>query len=168
MTEPVRSRSLSIRLLALTTLSWAGVLPLAAWCRSVPEGGTAAVFTFLIYGVGSVICHQRPDRTFHFGAIPLPVCARCAGIYAGGAVVALAVLIGRRFPACSPRTARGWLATAAAPALLSLIYEWGSARTPSNSIRAATGVLIGAAVAAIVFAFLYDEASGVREPARKR
>ena len=36
-----------------------------------------------VYGVGSFICHQLPDRSFHLAGFQLPVCARCMGIYAG-------------------------------------------------------------------------------------
>ena len=28
-------------------------------------------------------CHHRPDRTLHLRGRPLPVCARCTGLYAG-------------------------------------------------------------------------------------
>jgi uncharacterized membrane protein len=160
------ARSVSWRL-AAGSLLWAGLLPLAARLRSVP-GGTTALFTFLIYGIGGVICHQQPERSFYVGSIPLPVCARCTGIYAGGAVVAMAVLAGCHFPVHPAARVRAWLAAAAVPAVLSLLYEWGTARTPSNTIRAATGVLIGAAVAAAVFALLQDGANRDAAPAVKR
>jgi uncharacterized membrane protein len=153
--------------LAAAALLWAGVLPLAGWLRSVP-GDAAALFTFLIYAVGSVVCHQQPGRSFYIGSAPLPVCARCAGIYAGGAMAALAALVGGRFPAHTAARARLWLIVAAAPAVLTLFYEWGTGRTPSNDIRAATGVLIGAAVAVAVFAMLRDEADQARDLAMKR
>jgi hypothetical protein len=77
-------------------------------------------------------------------------------------------LVGYRPRACSPTQARLWLAAAAAPALLSLLYEWGTAEIPSNNVRAATGVLIGFAVAAIVLALVGDEASRASRPAVKR
>jgi uncharacterized membrane protein len=160
------SRSVSW-LPAAAVLLWTGALPLAAWLRSGP-GGSAALFSFLIYGVGSVICHQRPERSFYIGSMPLAVCARCTGIYAGAAAAALAALVGCRFPSFTAAKARGWLAAAAAPAVLSLLYEWGTGRTPSNNIRAATGVLIGAAVAVTVFAVLRDEAGQASDPAVKR
>ena len=33
--------------------------------------------------IGYAICHQIPDRTIHIGGTPLPLCARCTGIYLG-------------------------------------------------------------------------------------
>ncbi|MBO3839966.1 MAG: DUF2085 domain-containing protein [Thermoproteota archaeon] len=37
------------------------------------------LFTF----IGSLVCHQRPDRTLWMGGNYLPVCARCTGAYLG-------------------------------------------------------------------------------------
>jgi len=42
----------------------------------------------LIFAVGSLICHQRPDRSFFVDGHQLPVCARCTGLYLSGAIVA--------------------------------------------------------------------------------
>lgn len=66
--------------------------PLAA---SRPHGG-AVVFGFAygVYAIGSVICHQIPARSFHLWAAPMPVCARCTGIYLGAAFAAV-ILLGR-------------------------------------------------------------------------
>ncbi|GBC85675.1 hypothetical protein HRbin11_02125 [bacterium HR11] len=30
-----------------------------------------------------LVCHQRPDRTFHIDGRPLGVCQRCSGLYTG-------------------------------------------------------------------------------------
>jgi uncharacterized membrane protein len=155
------------RLLTVGALLWTVALPLAAWLRDVP-GGVAVLFTFLVYGVGSVVCHQQPERSFSLGATPLPVCARCAGIYAGVAAVALMALVGCRLRVHSPRNARAWLAATAAPVVASLLYEWGTGRIPSNLVRAATGALIGAAAAAIVLSSLDDEVSRGSSPPAER
>jgi uncharacterized membrane protein len=43
-------------------------------------------------------CHQIPERCLDLGAGPLPVCARCAGLYAGGFLgLLIPALLGRRF-----------------------------------------------------------------------
>ena len=39
------------------------------------------LFSEFIFAVGSVICHQRPDRSFFVDGHQLPVCARCTGLY---------------------------------------------------------------------------------------
>ena len=40
----------------------------------------------VMYAAGSFICHQIPERSFHLDGIQLPVCARCFGLYGGGAL----------------------------------------------------------------------------------
>ena len=37
------------------------------------------VFTLSAYQAGSLVCHQRPERSFHLAGVQLPVCARCFG-----------------------------------------------------------------------------------------
>jgi uncharacterized membrane protein len=88
----------------------------------------------------------------------MPVCARCTGIYAGAALVVMvsAARLTRRpadaagaraFSRASVRTA---LAVAAIPTVATLLYEWISGVTPSNWIRAASGVCLGIGVAALI------------------
>lgn len=45
-----------------------------------------------IFAVGSLICHQQPERSFFLGGEQLPVCARCTGLYLSGAAGFLAFL----------------------------------------------------------------------------
>jgi hypothetical protein len=114
-----------------------------------------------VYALGGLICHQRPERSFHFWGAQFPVCARCAGIYVGavaGAVAAIGVRVapGTRAPTKadtpvrptpdSGRVARLLLLAAAAPSLLTLAYEWASGHVPGNGIRAAAGFPLGLAV----------------------
>ena len=49
-----------------------------------PVNGTLALAAALTYRAGGVVCHQDPDRSFHRGRMPLPVCARCTGLYGAG------------------------------------------------------------------------------------
>src|SRR5580658_9209119 len=65
--------------------------PLVA-SRPLSQASSAGyALALLVYAAGSVICHQRPERSFHLLGAQMPVCARCAGIYAGGAVAAIVV-----------------------------------------------------------------------------
>ncbi|MCM8770031.1 MAG: DUF2085 domain-containing protein [Candidatus Omnitrophica bacterium] len=36
-----------------------------------------------IYNLLSLFCHQAKERTWSLGGLPLPLCARCTGLYAG-------------------------------------------------------------------------------------
>ena len=54
------------------------VLLTVTWLLLTPEGllGKANA-------VGYAVCHQISSRTFHFADHPLPLCARCAGMFLG-------------------------------------------------------------------------------------
>ena len=71
-------------------LTWMLMLLMVPLLLARDTGGravtTAAAGTYL---VGSVVCHQRPDRSFRLWGVQMPVCARCAGLYLGAAVGAL-------------------------------------------------------------------------------
>src|SRR5262245_3978961 len=74
------------------------------------------------YVAGSVICHQRPERSFFLWGAQFPVCARCTGLYVGAAAAAL---VGT-WPPLARRGDRPLLVLliAAAPAVASLAFEW--------------------------------------------
>jgi hypothetical protein len=139
---------------------WASLLPLASFAASrvhaasVVYAGAAAV-----YVVGSALCHQRPERSFHLWGVQLPVCARCVGIYVGGAVAAVMAAAGaggglRRGPRPSrwlaPAAIRIGLVAAALPTLATLAYEWTTGDVPANVMRAMAGAPLGAIVAWLV------------------
>jgi uncharacterized membrane protein len=106
-----------------------------------------------VYGIGSLICHQLPERSFHLWTAQMPVCARCAGIYAGAVLGAMAALALR----ARARRPRLVLALAVTPALVTLVYEWTTGVMPSHAIRAASGVPIGLVVAWLVVAALDNQ-----------
>jgi uncharacterized membrane protein len=133
---------------------WAAALPGAAYLTTL-SSGPAQLLALAVYGLGSVICHQRADRSFHLLAEQLPVCARCTGLYAGAGLTAIAHLWGLRHampPADVTPAARRLLAIAALPMAASIVYEWSTGDVPSNLARAATGVVLGAAVAYVILA----------------
>ena len=124
--------------------AWAVALPLAAFAASRPAASSAAYgFALAVYGIGRVVCHQLPERSFHLWNASMPVCARCTGIYVGAAVTALALI---RVP--SPRAnPRMLLLLACLPTAATLVFEWTTGVTPANWIRALAGAPLGAAVA---------------------
>jgi len=148
-------------MLAASAIVWAVLLPVAAAAATeAPRGVIARSTVFLVYGVGRVVCHQRPERSFHWGAAPWPVCARCTGIYAGAAIVALFLLVWRLPSTPTAGRARWWLALGAWPAAASLAYEWVAGVMPSHVTRMVTGVPLGATLAVLVLAMLGGEAEG--------
>ena len=154
-------------LAAAAAVLWALSLPGSAYAASLANSA-AQVLAAAVYGFGSVICHQKGERSFHLFAEQLPVCARCTGLYVGAAVVAVPYLFrGMRRPwsAAVPGSAHvRWLLLAASlPVVLSIAWEWGTGEVPSNAVRAMTGVVAGGAVARVIL----DALAGSARPARK-
>jgi len=127
------------------------MLPAAAFAASRPAPASAWYgFAFVIYGAGSVLCHQLAARSFHLWATQLPVCARCTGIYAGGAIAAVVSLVPLKPDATyvgadRTRRSRLLLATAFLPTAATLAFEWTTGQAPSNAVRALSGLPLGAA-----------------------
>jgi len=133
------------RAFIVAAIAWAAALPLAAWIAARPGASPLYALAVGVYAAGSIVCHQLPGRSFHLWGVQLPVCARCTGIYLGGAVAAMTTLDSRAQP-----NARRILLVAALPTAATLIYEWTTAQTPANAIRALAGLPLGAAVAWVV------------------
>jgi hypothetical protein len=146
-------------------VGWAVSLPLAARLASQPHAAGSAFgygFALIVYAAGSLVCHQRPERSFHLFTVQMPVCARCVGLYVGAAVAAaIATLWARGDPARTPSdvSSIGWRVTrdlalarvvvlvSAVPTMATLLYEWTTGQMPANWVRALAGVPLGGVVA---------------------
>jgi hypothetical protein len=157
-------------------LLWPAALVAATRIAAVPHRGDAAyLLSAAVYFSGSLLCHQRPERSFSFWGTQFPVCARCAGIYAGAALGVIAELVRLKSATASaavtPLVASGSsrssavafarafrrppreltiLVAASLPAAVTLVFEWTTGVTPTNGIRALSGLLLGAAAAVVV------------------
>jgi uncharacterized membrane protein len=139
------------------TVCWAGLIVAAPFLASRAHASTPASLLIVgVYGIGSLVCHQLPARSYHLWTVQLPVCARCTGIYFGAVVGTLGWIAAVRprdlLRFGSLHHARVLLGIAAAPTVLSLVYEWSTGDMPSNTIRAAAGIPIGFVVAWLVVA----------------
>jgi hypothetical protein len=143
--------------------AWAALLVVTPWLASRPHASPIASGLILaVYGIGSLVCHQLPERSYHVWTAQVPVCARCAGIYAGAVIGAIAGslhLARGGWPGFVPGRGtrrvddpRIVLALAAAPTLATLLYEWTTGEMPAHAIRAAAGVPLGLVVAWLVVA----------------
>jgi uncharacterized membrane protein len=113
-----------------------------------------------VYQIGALVCHQRPDRSFHFAGIQAPVCARCLGLYLAGAVgLLLAWSIPRYW---QPGVVRTTLAVAALPIAMTVGLEWVGAADTSNLARLLTGLPLGAAAGWILVGGLIAHQHGAR------
>lgn len=100
-----------------------------------------------LYRVFSKICHQYSSRSFFIENHPLPVCARCTGIYAGFLIGTIAFLMTGRGPRISHRLF--WL-VASLPMLLDVAGSLAGLWEGSLAIRAMTGLVFGAAAGFVV------------------
>lgn len=146
-----------VTLLAVVWSAWLVATPVVAAHGSTRSTLVAAAAT---YRIGRAICHQQPDRSFHFSGVQTPVCARCLGLYLGAAIGALAGLgwprrrSVRSDRARMPVTAvRTLLLAAAVPTAVLWALEHGGGVGVSNFGRFAGAVPLGAAVAWFVVAW---------------
>ncbi len=139
-------------LLLVASLSWAAAL-LAAPHAIAADGPARVAAAFVWFGAGYV-CHQRPERSFHTAGRPLPVCARCTGLYLAAPFGLAGVMLMRRRGGADDRTYRRWriaIVAAAVPTVMSVGLEWICGPGLSSNIsRALTALPLGASLAALV------------------
>jgi Predicted membrane protein (DUF2085) len=147
------------RIFVAGSIAWAAALPLATLAAArAAASPLMSLFALAVYASAAVVCHQRPERSFFIGSHQMPVCARCTGIYVGAAVAVIVVAFRRGRPMCRPDGAsrgadtqvRPYILFALTPTVATLAYEWTTGVTPANWIRAASGLCLGAAVAALI------------------
>jgi uncharacterized membrane protein len=139
-------------LLFVAVLSWS--VALVAAPHAIAMDGPVRMVAALTYLGAGYICHQRPERSFHLEGRPLPVCARCTGLYLAVPFGLAGVLFMRRRGGADDRTYRRWrvaIVAAAVPTVISVGLEWiGGPGLSSNISRALTALPLGAALAAAV------------------
>lgn len=136
------SRSLAISLTGAAVL-WVAFLLTAPLLLA---RGSASPALAALYGAAGLICHQRPERSFTVSGMQMPVCARCFGLYGAGAAGALAACaLGAGRVRAGSRGVRILLAAAAAPTAATVLVEWSGLAFPSNAVRAAAALPLGAA-----------------------
>ena len=130
------------------------LLVVGGWFLNTPEGllgkGDA---------VGYAVCHRIDIRSFHLGDRPLPLCARCTGMYLGA-------LIGLGFQVVSRRRGTGtpplsvifvlvalvaWFALDGGNSFLALILDHGPLYEPNNTLRLFSGTGMGLVIAAALY-----------------
>lgn len=110
--------------------------------------------------VGSAVCGQLPDHSFHLAGRQLPLCARCTGTFIGALLgfVGLLVMQKRKAAQMPPVRVVGFLvafillmAVDGVNSYLSLLLRRSLLYPPHNLLRLATGALHGLALSVIVF-----------------
>jgi uncharacterized membrane protein len=148
-------RPVALLALILVALSWSAALaaaPMSAWPR----------VSAVTYAAGSLVCHQRTERSFHHAGAQYPVCARCLGLYVGaaGGVLLWASVSGlgatpraRAAAIMRPSVIRRILMIVALPTMVTVVASWlGWCDDAGNVVRAVSALPLGAAIAAVIAA----------------
>jgi uncharacterized membrane protein len=128
--------------LLLISLSWLGAIIAAPYLLANKH----LTSSLILYQCFSAICHQLPERSFHFRGYPLAVCSRCLAIY-GGFVAGLLFypllrnIRNGRFPA------RWWLVAAGIPTIIDFIAGYTNLLANTFTSRALTGLIFGSVAA---------------------
>jgi uncharacterized membrane protein len=121
--------------IVLGVLPW--ILPLARAALPLGRAGELLDLIFL------PMCHRIPARTLYFAGFPMPLCSRCAGIFAG---LALGALIMR--PRFELARFRILVAAASALVLLDVVTQDLGVHPIWHATRIASGLLFGYAIGA--------------------
>lgn len=110
--------------------------------------------------IGYAVCHQAPERTFQAGGTPLPLCARCTGIYLG-VVIGLGgmVTLRRQYALDLPPL---WILLLLLTFILLMLFDGLNSLLvsipwlpplypPQNWLRLVTGTFYGIAISTIAY-----------------
>ena len=141
-------------LLVLGVLPW--ILPFARAYLPLGRAGELLDLLFL------PMCHRIPARTIYVDAVPMPLCSRCAGIFAG---LALGALVLR--PRVTLARWRVLIGAAGALMLLDVVTQDLGVHPIWHATRVASGLLFGYAIAAACILSM-RRAAGAEEPVAER
>src|SRR5262245_11200109 len=142
------------RLVVLGSFVWLAAILLAPVARH-SRNDLIARSAALVYDAGSYVCHQRPERSFKVGerATAMPVCARCAGLYASAAAGGLLAIL-FSVAGTQPWRARLMLSVAAVPTIATFGAERAGWWIPTNGMRALAALPLGFCAAWVVVEIL--------------
>ena len=89
-----------------------------------------------------LMCHGRVERCLELFGAPMPICARCVGIYAG---MLAGILAFWAVPLLRERVMRGFAIAAAVPLAIDGLTQLSGLRESTNPLRIATGLVAGLA-----------------------
>lgn len=140
-----------VRIVVAAALLWVAAILLAPLAIASRQG-TLSLGAAGVYAAGARVCHQRSERCFWIHGRPMPVCARCTGVYAGAAIAGPLALV--LAAGLSSRRARLTIALATLPTAISWGIEFAGLAHPSNSVRAIAALPLGFAAAWLVISTL--------------
>ncbi len=89
-----------------------------------------------------LLCHGRVERCLALFNVPMPICARCVGIYGG---MLLGILAFWAVPLLREKVMRRVAFVAVTPLAIDGLTQLAGLRESTNELRIATGVIAGLA-----------------------
>jgi len=127
------------KIVAATLVAISGaILSASLACTAAIAGGASMKWRFLF----RLFCHGIPERCLYVWGVPMPICARCAAIYAGLILSFAAFLI---LPRMKESIARIVLYAALVPMAIDGLTQLAGLRLSTNPLRMETGLLAGVA-----------------------
>ena len=107
----------------------------------------------LYYFIGSLVCHQLPERTIFIDGMHLPLCARDTGIYLGIFIALVFLVVRGKFKADTVPSNRisVLLAILMIPMMVDAVTSYASIRQTDNIIRLVTGIFFGMSLVLFLF-----------------
>lgn len=115
------------------------ILGFSALCTWAVAHGASPKWRYLF----RTLCHGKPERSFHLFDTPMPICARCTGIYLG--VLAGIALFRLVIPWLQERVMRIVAFVALTPLAIDGLTQLTGMRESTNELRVVTGVIAGLA-----------------------
>jgi uncharacterized membrane protein len=149
-------RTAILWVLIAVAIGWGTAILAAPLARESADQALTPRLAALTYVIGALVCHQRPERSFHLAGAQLPVCARCAALYGGGAVGLVGWLLVRiRISRdVTRRLFMRALVVSSVPIVVTLATSAIGLWDPANAFRAIAsapfGIALGGLLAAVV------------------
>jgi uncharacterized membrane protein len=139
--------------LLLISVCIVGIMIASSWYAFTPQG-----FLNKLDAVGYAVCHRIPSHSFTVNGRPLPLCARCSGMYLGALLGMLVqYFTGERHGGFS----RKWLIVLCSlgvffiidglNSFLAIFLDAAPLYPPQNWIRLLTGWSVGLLIAALIY-----------------
>jgi uncharacterized membrane protein len=130
-----------------------GIIMASLWITTTPDG-----FLNKVDAIGYAVCHRIPSHSFVVDGRPMPLCARCTGMYLGALYgIICQFIFGKRKGEFSRALLLifGFLAILfiidGLNSFASLILEKAPLYPPQNWLRLITGMSIGLLISVLVF-----------------
>jgi uncharacterized membrane protein len=117
------------------------ILGAAALCTWAISAGASMQWRLLF----RLMCHGRPERCLELLGTPMPICARCTGIYLGMVAGLVGFLAIRQVVAWSEKGLRSVAMVAIVPLAIDGLTQLSGLRESTNELRVATGLVAGLA-----------------------